>query len=720
MEAMLMNNKISSIVLLACLGLSVPPSAPSFALRASAWQAPSSDNPLLVESSLAWHYPRFDLIRTEHYAPAFLQGMKEHLREIDAIANNPEATTFDNTLVAMEKSGALLTRVNNIFSQNNSVNTNPDIQKIQRDFAPQLSEHNDAVFQNQKLFRRINELYRQRETLNLDPESKRLLWRYYQDFVRAGAKLSAANQVKLKKLNSEIAALEANFNQHTLSEVDASSVYFDSREALAGLTEAEIETAAEQAAAHGHAGKFEIRLQNTTDQAALSKLSNRSSRLAIMAASQARGNHGGSHDTRSTIVTLAKKRAEKAKILGYATYADYVLAEQTVGSVATVNQLLKQMGELSIARAQLEANDLQMLINQQQGNFKLAAADWQYYAEQIRKAKYDLDDEELRPYFELNHVLVDGVFFAANKFYGISFKERFDLPVYEPTVRVFDVYDHDGSQLAIVITDLYARSNKNGGAWMNEYAAQNGLRHTLPIIGVSLNIPKPSANEATLMTSDEVRTLFHEFGHALHGMFSHVKYPRFAGTNVPSDFVEYPSQINEMWSMWPEVLKNYARHYQTGEAMPATLLEKMEAARHFNQGYVVTERIAADVIDQAWHQTNVAGVPNVNDVMTFETHALQKAGLDFEPVPPRYRSTYFSHSFSNGYAAGYYSYLWSEVLDADSVEWIKAHGGLTRENGDAFRKLLSRGGSEDALTLFRNFTGGEPYIDAMLKRHGLA
>ncbi len=520
-------------------------------------------------------------------------------------------------------------------------------------------------------------------------------------------------------MNGEIAVLETEFKQETLQEVAASGVIMDTREELNGLTEAEINHAAASAAAHGHAGKFEIVLQNTTDQAVLAQLTHRPTRQKIMAASLARGHRGSSHDTRSIIVRLAKLRAERSNLLGYATFADYAVADQTIGSVANVNQLLARVGALSVAKARREAADMQTIINQENGGFELSAADWQHYAEKVRLAKYDLDDAQLRPYFELNHVLVDGVFYAATKFYGITFTERFDLPVYEPTARVFDVYDTDGSQLTIVIIDLYARSNKNGGAWMNEYAAQDGLRGTLPIIGVSLNINKPAAGEASLLTRDEVRTLFHEFGHALHGMFSQVKYPRFSGTNVPRDFVEYPSQINEMWAVWPEVLHHYARHYQTGEPMPQILIDKMERAGKFNQGHMMTERIAADAIDQAWHQSTAQTIPDASGVLSFEASALQKAGLDFSPVPPRYRSTYFSHIFSSGYAAGYYSYLWSEILDADSAEWITAHGGLTRQNGDLFRQLLARGGSVDAMTLFHNFTGGEPYIEALLKRLGM-
>ncbi len=682
--------------------------------------AAMTGNPLLVESTLPFHYPRFDLVKNEDYAPAFEQGMADQLKETDAIAKNPEKPTFDNTIVAMEKSGELLTRTNAIFSNLNGCNTNPEMQKLQRALAPRLAAHTDAIRLNPELFARIDALYAARTTLGLDPESQRLLWRYNKDFVRAGAKLPPADKEKLKVLNGEIATLQTTFTQNTLKEVAASAVFIDTREELAGFSEAEITAAAATAKADGHEGKFEIRLQNTTGQPPLTDLTTRVTREKVMAASLARGSRGGEFDERAIVASLAKKRAERANLLGYPTHAAYQLDEQTAGSVDVVNKLLVQLGPPAVANARREAADMQAIIDQEKGGFQLTAADWQLYAEKVRKAKYDFDESQLKPYFELNHVLLDGVFFAAGRLYGLTFKERHDLPVYEPTVRVFDVFDVDGSQLAIFIADYYARANKNGGAWANAYVSQNGLRGTSPVIANHLNIPQPPAGEPTLLTHDEVRTAFHEFGHALHGMFSHVKYPRFAGTGVPRDFVEFPSQVNEMWVTWPEVLQNYAKHYQTGAPIPQALLDKVEATKKFNQGYMTTELVAANVIDQAWHQLAPADVPGADGVVAFETAALRKAGLDFAPVPPRYRSTYFSHSFAGGYSAGYYSYFWSEVLDADTVGWIKAHGGLTRANGDRFRAtLLSRGGSEEAMTLFRNFTGGEPDIGPLLKRRGL-
>jgi len=678
-----------------------------------------TDNPLLVESPLPFHYPQFDKIKNEHYAPAFEQGMAENLKEVDAIANSPEKPTFDNTIVALERSGELLSRVGTIFFSLSGANTNPEMQKLQRTLSPKLAAHNDAIRLNPALFARIDALYAARDTLGLDAESSRLLWRYYKDFVRAGAKLPPADQAKLKVLNGELATLGTTFTQNTLKEVAASSVYFDTREELAGLSDAEIATAADLAKKDGHEGKFEIRLVNTTGQPPLTNLTSHATREKIMAASLARGSRGGEFDTRAIVAAIAQKRAERANLLGYPTYAAFSLDEQTAGSVDVVNRMLAQLGPPAVANARREAADMQAIIDSEKGGFQLGAGDWQLYAEKVRKAKYDFDETQLKPYFELNHVLLDGVFFAAGKLYGLTFKERHDLPVYEPTVRVFDVFEADGTQLAIFIADYYARPNKNGGAWMNAYVSQNGLLGTHPVVANHLNIPLPPAGEPTLLTWDEVKTSFHEFGHALHGMFSHVKYPRFAGTGVPRDFVEFPSQVNEMWRDWPEVLQNYAKHYQTGAPIPQALIDKVNATKKFNQGHDTTELVAADVIDQAWHQLAPSAVPGADGVVAFETAALQKAGLDFAPVPPRYRSTYFSHSMG-GYAAAYYSYFWSEVLDADTVEWFKTHGGLTRANGDRFRqKLLSRGGSEDALKLFRDMTGGDPDIKPLLKRRGL-
>jgi peptidyl-dipeptidase Dcp len=545
-----------------------------------------------------------------------------------------------------------------------------------------------------------------------------LLERYYKDFVRAGAKLSDADKEKLKKINAELATLQTDFEQNVLKEKNAASVVVETKDDLAGLTDSQMATVSNAAKAEHKDGKFVIQMQNTTGQPLLASLQNRALRQRIMDTSLGRNSHGGDFDTQKIVLRTAQLRAEKAKLLGYQNWAAYQVEEQTAKTVSTVNKILGDLAPAAIANAKAEAAEQQKIVDQENGGFQIGAGDWDFYSEKVRKAKYDFDESQLRPYFELNHVILDGVFYAANKEYGLTFKERHDLPVYQPDVRVFDVFDRDGKQLAIFIGDYYARPSKRGGAWMNSYVLQNSLLGTKPVVANHLNIPKPPPGQPTLLTHDEVRTAFHEFGHALHGMFSNVKYPRFGGTTVPRDFVEYPSQVNEMWANWPEVLKNYAKHYQTGEPIPQALLDKVEAADKFNQGYKTTEYLAASLLDQQWHQLDPSQIPT--DAIAFEKQALQKAGVDYPPVPPRYRSFYFSHAFAGGYSAGYYSYIWSEVLDADTVEYFKEHGGLTRENGDLFReKLLSRGGSADALSLFKNFTGRDPYIEPLLKRRGL-
>ncbi|MSU35713.1 MAG: M3 family peptidase [Pedosphaera sp.] len=689
-------------------------------LKAAELTPAMNDNPLLTQSPLPFHYPQFDKIRNEHFLPACEQGMAENLTEVAAIANNSEKPTFDNTVVALERSGRLLDRAVRVFLNLNSTLTNPEMQKIQRALAPRLSAHNDAIRLNPALFARLDALHSARDTLGLDAESKHLLERYYKDFIRSGAKLPEPEKVKLRALNSELATLQTTFTQNVLKERDATSVLISTREELAGLSDSQINAAAAAAKAAGSEGKFLIALVNTTGQPPLAELTRHATREKIMASSLARGNRGGDFDNRAVVSAIAKKRAEHAALLGYAHHAAYQLEEQTVGSVDVLNKLLAQLAPPAVANARKEAVDMQAIVDTEKGGFTIAAADWDLYTEKVRAARYAFDASQLKPYYELNHVILDGVFFAAHKLYGLNFKERHDLPVYEPSVRVFDVFNEDGTQLAIFLVDYYSRSSKNGGAWMNAYVSQNGLFGTMPVVANHLNITPPPAGQPTLLTHDEVNTAFHEFGHALHGMFSSVKYPRFAGTSVPRDFVEYPSQVNEMWATWPEVLQNYAKHYQTGAPLPPELLAKVKAAAKFNQGFKTTEYLAAALLDQAWHQISAADVPNAGGVLAFEAAALKKYGVDFAAVRPRYRSTYFSHTFAGGYSAGYYSYIWSEVLDADTVDWFKAHGGLTRANGDRFRSLLlSRGGSVEALQLFRNFTGGDPDIKPLLVRRGL-
>jgi peptidyl-dipeptidase Dcp len=687
-----------------------------------------ADNPLLTDSSLPYHVPPFDKIKDEHFAPAIEAGMRDQLKEVEAVTNDSEKPTFDNTIVALERTGRLLDRAQRTFSNLNACNTNPTLQKIDKEMAPKLAAHHDEIFLNSKLFARVQELYDNRNNfaaanpsgggLGLDPESVYLLERYYKDFVRAGAKLSDADKEKLKKINAELATLQTQFEQNVLKEKNASSVVVDRKEDLRGLSDNQVASVAAAAKAEHKEGKFVIQMQNTTGQPLLGSLENRQLRERIMQTSLARNSHGGEFDTRNIVMRTVQLRAEKAKLLGYANWAAYQLEDQTAHDVPTVNKLLGDLAPPAVANAKREAADMQKIVDQEKGGFQIASWDWPFYSEKVRKARYAFDESELRPYYELNHVILDGVFFAAGKLYGLTFKERHDIPVYQPDVRVFEVYDRDGKPLALFLGDYYARPSKRGGAWMNAYVQQSDLFGTRPVVANHLNIPKPPPGEPTLLTHDEVRTAFHEFGHALHGMFSNVKYPRFSGTSVPRDFVEYPSQVNEMWATWPEVLKNYAKHYKTGEPIPQALLDKVIAAEKFNQGYKTTEYLSASLLDQAWHQLNPSDVPK--DAVAFEAEALHKAGVDFPPVPPRYRSFYFSHAFAGGYSAGYYSYIWSEVLDADTVEWFKEHGGLKRENGDRFRAmLLSRGGSADALGLFKNFVGRDPYVEPLLKRRGL-
>jgi peptidyl-dipeptidase Dcp len=680
---------------------------------------PMTDNPLLKESSLDFHYPPFDKITDEDFAPAYEQGMAEQLKEIEPIASNGEAPTFENTIVALEKTGQLLGRVDRIFSNLASANTNPQLQKIESDMAPKLSAQQDAIFLNGPLFKRVETLYNNRDQLGLDEESKWLIDRYYKDFIRAGAKLSDADKTKLKKMNAEIAELQTKFAQNVLKEKNAESIVVENKSKLDGLSPNEITAASAAAKEEKKEGKFVFPLQNTTQQPPLTNLKNRDLRERIMKVSLARNNHGGEFDNREVVLKMVKLRAERAALLGYPSHAAYQLEDQTAKNVETVNKLLAQLAPPAVANARQEAADMQKLIDEEHGGFQLASWDWAYYSEKVRQQRYSFDEAQIKPYFELNHVLLDGVFYAATRLYGVTFKERHDLPVYQPDVRVFQVYDKDGKPLAIFLADYYARPSKRGGAWMNEYVNQSQLLGMKPVVANHLNIPKPEAGQPTLLTYDETRTMFHEFGHALHGMFSHVKYPRFSGTSVPRDFVEYPSQVNEMWAIWPEVLAHYAKHYKTGQPMPKELLGKvLEAEEKFDQGFKTTEYLAATLLDQAWYQLKPDEVPN--DALAFEASALQKAGVDFAPVPPRYRTTYFSHAFAGGYSAGYYSYIWSEELDADSVEWFKQHGGLRRENGDHFRDtLLSRGGSQDAMKLFHDFTGRDPWIEPLLKRRGL-
>ena len=696
--------------------------AAASAAASMAYAAPASmleaSNPFAKPSTLPFQYPAWDKIRNEHFAPAFAEAMRQETLEIEAIANNKAAPTFENTIVAMERSGQLMNRVSAAFGTLKGSYTNDAIQALDKELAPKLSAHNDAIRLNPKLYARIKALYDKRDKLGLDAESKYLVERYHTDFVRAGAKLSDADKQKMKAMNGELAALSTQFAQNVLKEANASALVVDSRAELAGMSDKQIDAAAAEAKKRGLDGKFVIPVVNTTQQAGLSVLTNRATREKLLAASLARGSRGGDYDNRNVVLKIAKLRAERAVLLGYPNHAAYHLEDQTAKTPAAVNQLLAEFARPAVNNARKEAAEIQQVIDAEKGGFQAAAHDWAFYSDKVRAAKYAFDGNQLKPYFELNRVLVDGVFFAANKEFGISFKERKDLPTYDPDVRVFDVFDHDGKQLAIFTFDPYARPIKRGGAWANAWVPQSKLLGTKPVIANNLNIAKPAAGEPTLLTYDEVRTTFHEFGHALHGMFSDVKYPRFAGSRVPRDYVEFPSQVNEMWMTWPEVLANYAKHYQTGAPMPSALLDKVQASQQFNEGFRTTEYLAASLLDQAWHQLAPNQIPT--DVLAFEGDALKKAGVDLALVPPRYRTTYFSHTFAGGYSAGYYGYLWAEKLDADTVNWFKENGGLTRKNGDRFRKtLLSRGGTIDAMQMYRNFSGRDAQVRPLLERRGL-
>jgi peptidyl-dipeptidase Dcp len=707
-----------SVLALAALsfGLALPVSALA--------QSAAAANPLLTPSPLPLHYPPFDQIQDSDFAPALDQGMAQQLLEVAAIADNPAAASFDNTIVAMEKSGRTLARTTSVLFSLIGADTNPARQKLQADYATRLAAHRDAISLNPKLFARIDALYQARATLGLDAPSVRLIERYQRNFVRAGAQLNEADKTRVRAINAELASLSASFNRDVLAEVNDSAVVVDTAAELAGLTPDQIAGAAAAAKARKLDGKYLIALLNTSGQPVLKQLENRALRERIYRASVDRNSRGNAFDTRALVSRTATLRAERAQLLGFATHADFVLKDETAKSADAVNAMLRRLAPAAVASARREGVLLQTLIDKEQRakkqpGFTLAAWDWAFYSERVRAAQFGFDEAQLKPYLELKNVLENGVFYAAGQLYGLTFKQRSDLPVYNADVTVYDVFNADGTQLAIFIADMVARPSKRGGAWANAYVSQSKLLDQMPVIANHLNIPKPADGQPTLLTWDEVNTLFHEFGHALHGMFSNVEYPSFAGTSVPRDFVEYPSQVNEMWADWPSVLAHYAQHYQTGKPMPRALLDKVAAAKRFNQGFLTTEYLSAAVLDQRWHQLSAAQVPAADDVMPFEARVLKEEGFDYAPVPPRYRTPYFSH-IMGGYAAGYYAYIWSEVLDSNTVDWFKANGGLKRANGDAFRaKLLSQGGSQDPMVLFRSVVGHEPDIAPLLERRGL-
>jgi len=711
-----------ALALAATLGLAMP--AYANAATPAASQAATQANPFFAESPLPLHYPQFDRIKDSDFAPAFDAGMAQQLKEVEAIANQKAKPSFDNTIVAMEKSGQVLDRATTVFFNLVGADTNDARKQLQAEYSGKFAAHRDTISLNPKLFARIQALYDTRTQLGLDAQGVRLVEKYYSDFVRDGAKLGDADKTKLKAMNAELAKLGTQFSQNVLAEVNAAAVVVDDVKQLDGLSDEQIASAAEAAKARKLDGKYVIALLNTTGQPPLTQLKDRALRQKIYEASVSRGSHGGKYDNTALVSRIMSLRAERAKLLGYPNHAAYSLEDQTAKTPEAVNAMLGKLAPAAVANAKREAADLQAMIDKEQKaagkpSFKLAAWDWAYYTEKVRQAKYDFDESQLKPYLELKNVLENGVFYAANQEYGLTFKQRTDLPTYRDDLLVYDVFDADGKQLAIFIADMYARESKRGGAWMNSYVSQSALTGYKPVVANHLNIPKPPAGQPTLLTWDEVTTAFHEFGHALHGMFSDVKYPYFSGTSVPRDFVEFPSQVNEMWADDPAILKHYAKHYQSGAPMPQALLDKVVAAAKFNQGFATTEYLGAAMLDQRWHQLGAGQVPPASGVMDFEAKALAADGIAYAPVPPRYRTPYFSH-IMGGYAAGYYAYIWSEVLDANTQQWFKQHGGLSRANGDRFRQtLLSRGGSVDAMQLFQDFAGHAPKIEPLLEKRGL-
>jgi peptidyl-dipeptidase Dcp len=676
------------------------------------------NNPFYAPSTLQFQAPPFNKIKDSDYQPAIDAGMAMQINEVEAIANNSALPTFENTIVAMERTGQLLTRVWAAFNCVTGANINDALQTVQAYEAPRMAAHQDAIYLNAKLFARVKAVYDQRASLHLDAESLRLVEYDYQQFVKAGANLSDADKTKLKKLNEEESTLENTFMTQLLAAAKAGAFSTTDEKALAGFTEAQIAAAAQDAQAHG----WRIPLQNTTQQPDLAFLTDRTTRQAIFENSWNRAERGDANDTRATIARLAQLRAEKAALLGFPNYAAWNLTDQMAKTPEAAKHFLDALVPASTARAAGEAKDIQALIDSQSGaqsgGFKVEPWDWEFYSEQVRKAKYDLNESEIKPYFELNNVLENGVFYAAHELYGLTFKERHDIPVWQTDVRVFEVFDADAKPLALWYCDYFKRDNKNGGAWMDVLVGESKLLGQLPVVFNVANFDKPAPGQPALLSFDDVTTMFHEFGHALHGMFANTVYPSLSGTQVPRDFVEFPSQFNEHWASYPAVFTHYARHYKTGEAMPAELMAKIVKSKTFNEGYDFTEILAASELDLEWH-TLPASAPLQNPDK-FETEALKRTHLDLSYVPPRYRSSYFLHIWANGYAAGYYAYSWSEMLDDDAFQWFQDHGGMTRSNGDRFRQMvLSRGNTEDLQQMYNTWLGGEPSIEPMLKDRGL-
>ncbi|MGA7615612.1 MAG: M3 family metallopeptidase, partial [Thermoanaerobaculia bacterium] len=676
----------------------------------------TENNPFAKASTLPYQAPPFDKIKDGDFQPAIEEGMRQELAEVEAIANASTAPTFDNTIVPMEKSGELLRRVGRVFFGIAQSNTNPNIQKVQTVLAPEMAAHRDAINLNAKLFARIKAVYDQRDTLKLNPEQKRLVETYYKDFVRSGALLSEDDKSKLRELNKEQSKLTNEFRQKVLAATNAGALVIDDKALLEGLSDADIATAAAKAKARGLAGKYVITLQNTTHQPALTSLRDRALRERLLAVSSARGTEG-EYDTRPIVARLAQLRAERAKLLGFSSHAAYELDDRMAKTPENAIKLLTDIAPAATNKARAEAARMQQLIDAQKGDFKLAPQDWDFYAEEVRKADFDLDEAAVRPYFELSRVVNDGVFYAANRLYGITFKPRKDIPVYDPDVKVWEVFDKDGKPLALFYGDYFSRPGKAGGAWSSGFVGQSKLLGTKPIVTNNLNITRPADGQPALLTFDEVGTLFHEFGHALNSLFSNVTYPSQNG-GLSRDFVEVPSQFNEHWALEPSVFANYAKHYETGKPMPKELVERIKSVKTFNQGFATTEYLEAALLDMAWHSLP-ADAPQ-QDPVKFERDALAKYKVDLAEVPPRYHTTYFSHIWAGGYSAGYYAYLWSEVIDQDAYYWFKEHGGMTRENGQRFRDMiLSKGSTMDAAEMYRAFRGRDAVVEPLLIERGL-
>ena len=672
-------------------------------------------NPFAQRSTLEYELPPFAQIKEEHYLPAFYEGCAAQLAEVQAILDAPGAATFENTIVALEKSGQYLMRMLLVFYNKSSSDTNDALDAIEEEIAPKLAAHQDAINLNPALFKRIKDLYEARESLGLNSEDAWLLERYFKDLIHAGAHLTDAQRSRLKELNEELSSLETQFSKNVLADTNDLAVLVETVEELDGLSENEIAAAAAAAKDRGHDGKWLIGMVNFTGNPVLDSLTNRDLRKKIMQASLLKANRANENDNKPVLLKMVKLRAERAKLFGKETHAEHVIAVQTAEHPDNVHAMLRKIAPAAVRNAKAEADDLK-----KSAGTDIESWDWGFYTEKVRVEKYNIDTSKMRPYFELERVLHDGVFFAANKLFGVTFKERPDLVTYHPEARAFEVNNEDGTKVGLFIADFYTRDSKRGGAWMNNLVDQNFLFNQLPVVVNNLNIPKPPAGKPTLLTFSETTTLFHEFGHAIHGFLSQVKYPRVSGTSVQRDFVEFPSQVNEMWILWPEVVENYARHHETGEKLPQEWIDSLEAASTFNEGHATTSYLSAAILDLAWHSLNTEEAAKVTDVVAFEAQAIKDYGLDFAPVPTRYRSTYFSHIFAGGYSSGYYGYIWSEVLDADTVDWFKENGGLKRENGEHFKNtLLGRGGSIDSMQMFRNFRGRDSKIEPLLKRRGL-